>query len=67
MALGFRRFISEVFLNGKFPKILPSENFPLYGRLLIVSTNLDGFRLMNIRQIFPLHGILSFLQSAHEK
>ena len=31
MSLGFRKFISEVFMNGKFPKILPSENFPLYG------------------------------------
>ena len=31
MSLGFRKFISEVFKNGKFPKILPSENFPLYG------------------------------------
>ena len=31
MVLGFRKFISEVFVNGKFPKILPSENFPLYG------------------------------------
>ena len=31
MALGFRKFISEVFVNGKFPKILPSKNFPLYG------------------------------------
>ena len=31
MALGFRKFISEVFVNGNFPKILPSENFPLYG------------------------------------
>ena len=31
MALGFQKFISEVFVNGKFPKILPSENFPLYG------------------------------------
>ena len=31
MALSFRKFISEVFVNGKFPKILPSENFPLYG------------------------------------
>ena len=30
MALGFRKFISEVFVNGKFPKILPSKNFPLY-------------------------------------
>ena len=27
MVLGFRKFISEVFVNGKFPKILPSENF----------------------------------------
>ena len=27
----FRKFISEVFVNGKFPKILPSKNFPLYG------------------------------------
>ena len=26
MALGFRKFISKVFVNGKFPKILPSEN-----------------------------------------
>ena len=31
MALGLRKFISKVFVNGKFPKILPSENFPLYG------------------------------------
>ena len=31
MALGFRKFISEVFVNGKFPKILPFENFLLYG------------------------------------
>ena len=31
MALGFQKFISEVFVNGKFPKILPFENFPLYG------------------------------------
>ena len=31
MAHGFRKFISEMFVNGKFPKILPSENFPLYG------------------------------------
>ena len=31
MGLGFRKFISEVFVNGKFPKILPSEIFPLYG------------------------------------
>ena len=31
MALGFQKFISKVFVNGKFPKILPSENFPLYG------------------------------------
>ena len=34
MALSFRKFISEVFVNGKFPKILPSENFPLYGIIL---------------------------------
>ena len=33
MALGFRKFISEMFVNGKFPKILPSENFPLYGSM----------------------------------
>ena len=32
MSLGFRKFISEMFMNGKFPKILPSENFPLYGK-----------------------------------
>ena len=31
MAHSFRKFISKVFVNGKFPKILPSENFPLYG------------------------------------
>ena len=31
MVHGFRKFISEVFVNGKFPKILPSKNFPLYG------------------------------------
>ena len=31
MAHGFQKFISEVFVNGKFPKILPFENFPLYG------------------------------------
>ena len=32
----FRKFISEVFVNGKFPKILPSENFPLYGMCVCV-------------------------------
>ena len=32
MSLGFQKFISEVFMNGKFPKILSSENFPLYGK-----------------------------------
>ena len=31
MAHSFRKFISEVLVNGKFLKILPSENFPLYG------------------------------------
>ena len=31
MAHGFQKFISEVFVNGKFPKILSSKNFPLYG------------------------------------
>ena len=31
MGLDFRKFISEVFMNGKFPKILPSKIFPLYG------------------------------------
>ena len=31
MALGFQKIISKVFVNGKFPKILPSKNFPLYG------------------------------------
>ena len=36
MRLGFRKFISEVFVNGKFPKILPSKNFPLYGVCVIV-------------------------------
>ena len=40
MSLGFRKFISEMFMNGKFPKILPSENFPLYGisRLYMVTS-----------------------------
>jgi len=28
---GFQKFISEIFINGEFPKILPSKNFPLYG------------------------------------
>ena len=37
MSLGFRKFISEVFMNGKFPKILPSENFPLYGNFSTLS------------------------------
>jgi len=27
---GFRKFISEIFINSEFPKILPSKNFPLY-------------------------------------
>ena len=36
MAHGFRKFISEVFVNGKFPKILPSENFPLYGTTKLI-------------------------------
>ena len=31
MAHGFRKFIAEEFVNCKFLKILPSENFPLYG------------------------------------
>ena len=31
MVHGFRKFISKVFVNGKFPKKLPSENFLLYG------------------------------------
>ena len=35
MAHGFRKFISELFVNGKFPKLLPSENFPLYGMFLV--------------------------------
>ena len=30
MVLSLRKIISEVFVNDKFPKILPSENFPLY-------------------------------------
>ena len=30
MALSFRKIISEVFVNDKFPKILPFKNFPLY-------------------------------------
>ena len=33
MSLSFQKFISEVFMNGKFPKIIPSENFSLYGKL----------------------------------
>ena len=39
MALDFRKFISKVFVNGKFPKILPSENFPLYGNTNKSDTN----------------------------
>ena len=39
MAHGFRKFISEVFVNGKFQKILPSENFPLYGTSLPFNCN----------------------------
>ena len=35
MVHGFRKFIFEVFVNGKFPKILPSKNFPLYGMYLL--------------------------------
>ena len=31
MAHNFQKFISKVFANGKFPKILPSKNFSLYG------------------------------------
>ena len=33
MAHDFQKFIFEVFVNGKFPKILPSENIRLYGIL----------------------------------
>ena len=40
MAHDFRKFISEVFVNGKFPKILPSKNFPLYGILLVVEVKI---------------------------
>ena len=43
MSLGFRKFISEMFMNGKFPKILPSENFPLYGIYLISDQLYTGF------------------------
>ena len=35
MSLSFRKFISKVFMNGKFSKILPSENFPLYGNKML--------------------------------
>ena len=38
MALGFWKFISKVFVNGKFPKILPSENFPLYGSYIPIAS-----------------------------
>ena len=31
MTLGFQKFLSEVFVNGKFLKILPSKNFLLCG------------------------------------
>ena len=40
MVLVFRKFISEVFMNGKFPKIVPSEDFPLYG---IASVKSDSY------------------------
>ena len=39
MVLGFRKFISEVFVSGKFPKILPSKNFPLYGTVYFFHNN----------------------------
>ena len=39
MAHGFRKFIFEVFVNGKFPKILPSENFLLYGMYVVLQPN----------------------------
>ena len=47
MSLNFRKFISEVFMNDKFPKILPSENFPPYGISLLWSQ----------RMLLSTHGI----------
>ena len=35
MVLGFRKFISEVFVNVNFLKNLPSANFPLYGKTIL--------------------------------
>ena len=49
MALGFRKFISKVFVNGKFPKILPSENFPLYG------ISASWLKLLDFEQPFHSH------------
>ena len=43
MSLGFRKFISEVFMNGKFPKILPSKNFPLYGSINSIIISLVSY------------------------
>ena len=55
MALGFRKFVSEVLVNGKFPKILPSENFPLYGNLyLYVFLNFKEFSRYSISYCHPL-------------
>ena len=42
MPHGFRKFISEVFVNGKFPKILPSENFLLYGSYTMCDKTFKG-------------------------
>ena len=52
MALCFRKFISEVFVNGKFPKILPSENFPLYG-----TTQLGSYHAAILYQLLVIIAI----------
>ena len=55
MAHGFQKFISEVFVNGKFPKILPSKNFPLYSSYISL-----GKILVNNNIIFPTFTLLEF-------
>ena len=49
MPLGFRKFISEVFMNGKFLKILPSENFPLYGICVLDCIKLNKLIISKIQ------------------
>ena len=75
MALGFRNFISQMFVNGKFPKILPSENFSLYGINFYIANLANqimadfwGFRLVSHGRILCLcRGIIACVQVPHAK